>query len=75
MRILQVITSLQTGGAEKIVVDVTRIMRDRGHIVDVVVFNGIDSPFMEDIHRTGCKVYSFSNDLQAQYIIHCIFSD
>ncbi|WP_315517379.1 glycosyltransferase [Hoylesella shahii] len=61
MRILQVITSLQTGGAEKIVVDVTRIMRDRGHIVDVVVFNGIDTPFMEDIHRTGCKVYSFSN--------------
>lgn len=61
MRILQVITSLQTGGAEKIVVDITRKMRARGHIVDVVVFNGVDTPFMEDIRKTGCKVFSLSH--------------
>ena len=61
MRILQVITSLQTGGAEKIVVDITRKMRARGHIVDVVVFNGVGTPFMDDIRKTGCKVFSFSD--------------
>ena len=61
MRILQVITSLQTGGAEKIVVDLTRIMKARGHIVDVVVFNGVETPFMDDIRKTGCKVFSLSH--------------
>ena len=61
MRILQVITSLHTGGAEKLVVDITRILRTRGHVVDVVVFDGIDTPFMQRLRETGCKVYSLSN--------------
>ena len=61
MRILQVITSLQTGGAEKLVVDITRILRTRGHVVDVVVFDGTDTPFMQRLRETGCKVYCLSN--------------
>ena len=61
MRILQVITSLHTGGAEKLVVDITRILRTRGHVVDVVVFDGADTPFMQRLRETGCKVYSLSN--------------
>ena len=61
MRILQVITSLQTGGAEKLVVDITRILRIRGHVVDVVVFDGNDTPFMKHLRETGCKVYCLSN--------------
>ena len=60
MRILQVITSLHTGGAEKLVVDITRILRIRGHVVDVVVFDGKDTPFMKQLRETGCKVYSLS---------------
>ena len=60
MRILQVITSLQTGGAEKLIVDITRILRIRGHVVDVVVFDGKDTPFMKQLRETGCKVYSLS---------------
>lgn len=60
MRILQVITSLHTGGAEKLVVDITRILRTRGHIVDVVVFDGTDTPFMQRLRETGCKVYCLS---------------
>ena len=61
MRILQVITSLETGGAEKLVVDITRILRIRGHVVDVVVFDGKDTPFMKQLRETGCKVYCLSN--------------
>ena len=46
MRILQVITSLMTGGAERLIVDITKRLREYGHVVDVVVFNGVETPFM-----------------------------
>ena len=46
MRILQVITSLQIGGAEHVVVHLTKLLRQRGHTVDVVVFNGDETSFM-----------------------------
>ena len=60
MRILQVITSLHTGGAEKLVVDITRMLRTRGHVVDVVVFDGTNTPFMQRLRETQCKVYNLS---------------
>ena len=47
MRILHVITSLLTGGAEKLVVDLTLRFRQKGHEVDVAVFNGADGPFLQ----------------------------
>lgn len=51
MRILHVITSLLTGGAEKLVVDLTLKLREMGHMVDVVVFNGADGPFLQEMER------------------------
>ena len=49
MRILHVITSLLTGGAEKLVVDLTFRLREMGHEVDVAVFNGEDAPFLIEL--------------------------
>lgn len=59
MKILEVITSLQVGGAEHIVVELAIGLKTLGHDVDVVVFNGEDSVFMGELKRTGCKVYRF----------------
>ena len=60
MRILQVITSLQTGGAEKIVVDLSLKLKSRGHEVDVVAFAGGPSIFKQALIDGGCGVIGFS---------------
>ena len=57
MRILQVITSLQIGGAEHVVVHLTKLLRQKGHVVDVVVFNGEETAFMRELKETGCRIY------------------
>ncbi len=51
MRILHVITSLLTGGAERLVVDLTLRLRQMGHEVDVAVFNGADAPFLQELRQ------------------------
>lgn len=58
MRILQVITSLKIGGAEHIVVQLVRLLRKKGHEVDVVVFDGEETSFTRELRITGCKIYS-----------------
>ena len=57
MRILQVITSLQIGGAEHVVVHLTKLLRQKSHTVDVVVFNGEETAFMRELEETGCRIY------------------
>ena len=61
MRILQVITSLKIGGAEHVVVHLVRLLRQRGHEVDVVVFNGDETSFTTELKATGCKIYSLGH--------------
>lgn len=51
LRILHVITSLLTGGAERLVVDLTLRLREMGHEVDVAVFNGEDGPFLKELQN------------------------
>lgn len=60
MKILHVITSLQTGGAEKLVSEIVPAFRAMGHEVDVALFNGVDSPFKKELEKTNCKIISFS---------------
>lgn len=59
MRILQVITSLETGGAETLVVNIVPRLRKMGHVVDVCVFNGVETPLKERLLRenAGITVY------------------
>jgi glycosyltransferase involved in cell wall biosynthesis len=62
MKILQVITSLQTGGAEKIVTELSLALIRKGHKVDVAVFNGIDTSFKKFLLNNGCRVICFSKN-------------
>ena len=49
MKILHVITSLRTGGAEKLMVDLLPRLRSAGHEVELCVLDGIDTPFKSEL--------------------------
>lgn len=59
MKILHVITSLQTGGAETLVVNLMPRFHDLGHEVGVVLFNAGRTPLMERLEKEcpDCKIY------------------
>ena len=59
MKILYVITSLRTGGAEKLVVQLSGFMKERGHEVEVALFDGEEAPFKKELEASGVKIYSF----------------
>lgn len=69
MKILQVITSLYTGGAEKLIVDIVPRLRQKGLEVDVCLFNGKDTPFKKQLQTCGCKIYDLSYDEHYYYPI------
>lgn len=56
MKILHVITSLRTGGAEKLMVDLLPRLRDLGHEVDLCVFDGERTPFYQELESKGFKI-------------------
>lgn len=61
MRILHVITSLQTGGAEHLLVDLLPRLRSRGrNTVELLLFNGTQTPFMEVLEEKGVKIHKLS---------------
>lgn len=61
MRILHVITSLKTGGAERLMVDLLPLIRSIGHHnVDLLVFNGMRTPFLEMLEERNIKILKLS---------------
>ncbi len=59
MKILHVITSLQTGGAEKLMVDLLPRLRDAGHEVELAIFDGRITPFYEQLQQKGITIHRF----------------
>lgn len=57
MKILHVITSLRTGGAEKLMVDLLPRLKAKGLNVDLLLFDGTDSPFRQEVEKAGIKVF------------------
>ena len=60
IKVLHVITSLYTGGAERLLVNLLPLLRDSGNQVDLLLFNGIETPFKKELLQKGIKVYSLS---------------
>ena len=56
MKILQVITSLEMGGAETLVVNLILRLQALGHTVDLCVFNGIKTPLMQKLKRESPNI-------------------
>lgn len=63
MKILHVITSLHTGGAETLLVNIIPRLTALGHKVDIAVFNGADTPLMERLEKESpeCKIYKLGH--------------
>lgn len=63
MKILHVITSLLTGGAEKLLVDLVPRLWDLGHEVDIAVFNANEMPLLQVIRQKCpiCKVHELGH--------------
>lgn len=57
MKILQVITSLHTGGAEKLIVEMVPLYIEQGHEVEVLLFDGTDTPFKRQLQAKGVKIH------------------
>jgi len=59
MRILHVITSLRTGGAEHLLVDLLPRLRDGGeNDVDLLLFDGTETPFYHELEQKGIAVHT-----------------
>lgn len=65
MKILHVITSLRVGGAEKLIVDIVPAMKKYGHEVDVFVFDGIETPFLQQLKEKGVYVIRYNKGQSA----------
>ena len=58
MRILHVITSLRIGGAEKLMVDLLPRLKEKGHQVDLLLFDGVDTQFKSQLQGCGVNIIS-----------------
>lgn len=58
MKVLHVITSLRTGGAEHLMVDLLPRLRDLGNEVELLVFDGARTAFYEELEQNGIKIHS-----------------
>ena len=65
MRILQVITSLRTGGAERLVVDLSKQMKLAGNEVEILLFDGSATPLKVEAETAGIPVRALSKGWQA----------
>lgn len=61
MKILHVIPSLRMAGAERLMVDLLPEIKQRGeHEVELLLFDGYQTPFYEEIEKTGVTVHCLS---------------
>ncbi len=74
MRILHLITSLRTGGAEHLLVDLLPRLRDRGHEVAVLLFDGTPTPFGDQLRRAGIAVHALAEGADAMHDPGLVFA-
>lgn len=60
MKILQVITSMNIGGAEKLVSQIAPMLNNKDIKCDVALFNGRDTKFKQDLLDAGINVFDLS---------------
>ena len=65
MKILHVITSLRTGGAERLVVDLAKQMKLAGDEVEILLFDGTETPLRAEAEAAGIPVRALSKGWQA----------
>lgn len=59
MKVLHVITSLATGGAEKLMVDLLPELNKKGIECDLLIFDGTITPFRKKLEKRGIRIIDF----------------
>jgi glycosyltransferase involved in cell wall biosynthesis len=54
LKIVHIINSLATGGAEKLLLETLPLYKEKGIHIDVVVLNGFEHPFMRKLQSLKC---------------------
>ena len=60
MRILQVITSMHIGGAEKLITEIAPLLQAKGHQVEVLLFDGTNTSFKKELKKADIRILEFS---------------
>lgn len=70
MKILQIIDSLGTGGAEKLLTDLVPILTQKGMTVDILLLNGENTPFYKElISSQTCRIFSLGSSFYNPFYI------
>lgn len=72
MKVLHVITNLEVGGAEKLLVDLLPRIADTSVVVELAIFVSTDTPFYRALKASGIKIYEFSHQGSVYNIVNLI---
>lgn len=72
LRILHIITSLRTGGAERLMVDLLPRLRDKGMEIELAVFDGTRTDFYHALKQQGIPIHTLGMGLKAMHSPKCI---
>lgn len=67
MRILHIITSLRTGGAERLVTELALRHQAGGDQVEVLLFDGTSAPLVKELELGGVMVHALGKGSSAMY--------
>ena len=70
MKILHIITSLEIGGAEKLMVDLLPRLKERDAEVELLLFVGRKTMFYEQLEREGIKITTFADKGSVYNLLH-----
>ena len=72
LRILHVITSLRTGGAERLMVDLLPRLREKGLEIELAIFDGTRTDFYHALKQQGILIHTLGMGLKAMHSPRCI---
>lgn len=72
LKVLHVITSLRTGGAERLMVDLLPRLQERGLQVELAVFDGTPTDFMTALESEGIPIHALGMGVRAMHSPCCI---
>lgn len=72
LKVLHVITSLRTGGAERIMVDLLPRLRERGLVVELAVLDGTQTDFYSALEALGIRIHMLGMGVRAMHSPCCI---
>ena len=61
MKVLQIINSLDVGGAERLIAEIVPLMKSKKMDIDVLILKNTDTPFKKTLQEKGVNVFYVKN--------------